>query len=71
MQCLQSVYLIKKKKKFDYYRETDCIEKWCEKLRDCATVIINHKEKEIIPLTDKENKFYKEQKEYHICQKGF
>ena len=61
----------KEKKKFDYYRGTDCIEKWCEKLRDCATVIINHKEKEIIPLTDKESKFYKEQKVYHICQKEF
>ena len=33
--------------------------------------MINHKEIEMIPLTDKENKFYEEQKECHICQKEF
>ena len=36
-----------------------------------ATKIINYEEKEMIPLTDNENKFYNEQEECHICQKEF
>ena len=42
--------------KFDYYRGIDCIKKWCEKLRNYATEIINYKKKEVIQLTDEENK---------------
>ena len=45
--------------KYDYYRERDCIEKLCKKLKDRGMEINNCKEKEIIPLTNKENKFYK------------
>ena len=66
-QCLQSVHLIKN----DYYRGIDGIEKGCEKLKDCVTEIINYKEKEMIPLTDEEIKFYKRQKEFHVCKKEF
>ena len=33
--------------------------------------IINYEEKEIISLTDKENKSYEMQKICHICKKGF
>ena len=33
--------------------------------------IINYEQKEMIPLTDNENKYYEEQKEYFICQKEF
>ena len=33
--------------------------------------IINYEEKEIIPLTKKENKLYKEQVECHICKEKF
>ena len=29
--------------------------------------IINYEEKEMIPLTDKENKSYEEQKVCHVC----
>ena len=57
--------------KLDYYRGIDCIKKLCEKLKDHALKIINYKEKELIPLTDEENKFYEEQKECHICKKEF
>ena len=39
--------------------------------RELATKIINYEEKEMIPLTDNEKKFYKEQKECHKCQKDF
>ena len=50
-QCLQNFHLIKKENKLDYYRGKDCIEKLCKKLKESATEIINHKEKEAIPLT--------------------
>ena len=40
-------------------------------LKGLATKIISYKEKEIIPLTDNENKSYEEQKEFHISQKEF
>ena len=33
--------------------------------------IINYEEKEMIPLTDKENKSYEEQKVCHVCKKEF
>ena len=33
--------------------------------------MINYEEKDMIPLTDNENKFYEKQKEWHICQKEF
>ena len=35
------------------------------------TKIINYEEKEMIPLTDNENKSYEEQEKCHICQKEF
>ena len=40
-------------------------------MKELATKIINYEEKDMIPLTDNENKFYEEQKECHICQKEF
>ena len=33
--------------------------------------IINYEEKEMIPLTKEENKSYKEQQKYHICEEKF
>ena len=33
--------------------------------------MINYKQKEMIPLTDKKNKFYEEQEKCYICQKEF
>ena len=33
--------------------------------------MINYEEKDMIPLTDNENKFYEEQKECHIFEKEF
>ena len=33
--------------------------------------IINYREHEMIPLTDKEIKFYEEQKDCHLCKKEF
>ena len=44
------------KNKLDCYRSKDCMERFCKDLRDHAMKIINNKEKEMIPLTHKENK---------------
>ena len=66
-----SVELHSTKSKFDCYRGKDCMEKFCKDLREHATRIIYYKKKEMIPLTDEENKFYKEQKVCYICKKEF
>ena len=60
-----------KQNKDSFYRGRDCIEKFCKDLKELGTEIITFEEKETIPLTDNENKFYEEQKECHICQKEF
>ena len=33
--------------------------------------IVNYEEKEMIPLTHEENKFYKEQEACYICKESF
>ena len=60
-----------KKGRHDYYRGIDSIEKLCKKLKDYAMETINYEEKEMIPLTDKENNSYKKQKVCHICKKTY
>ena len=57
--------------KRNFYRGKGCIKRFCSDLKELATKIINYKEKEMIPLTDNENKFYEEQEKCHICQKEF
>ena len=49
----------KKENKLNYYRGKDCIEKLCKKLKERAMEIINYEEKQMIPLTKEEKKFYK------------
>ena len=60
-----------KQDKHNFYRGKDCIKKFCSELKELGTKIINYEQKEMIPLTDNENKYYEEQKEYFICQKEF
>ena len=60
-----------KENKHSIYRGRYCIEKFCKDLKELATKIINYEEKDMIPLTDNENKFYEEQKECYICKKEF
>ena len=57
--------------KLDYYRGKDCMEKLCKKLREHTMKIINYEEKEMIPLTDEENKSYEEREVCHICIETF
>ena len=52
----------KTKNKLDYYRGDDCMEKFCKDLRDHATKIINYENKDMIPLTKKEEKHHNKQK---------
>ena len=59
------------KNKLDCYKSEDCMKRFGEDLRDHAMKIINYEEKEMIPLTDKENKSYEKQKVCYICKKDF
>ena len=47
------------------------MERFCKDLREHTMKIINFEEKEMIPLTDEENKSYKKQKLFFICKKEF
>ena len=49
----------KKENKLNYCRGKDCIEKLCKNIKERTMKIINYEEKEMIPLTHEENKFYK------------
>ena len=55
--------------KRNFYKGKGCINRFCSDLKELATIIINYEEKEMIPLTDNENKYYEEQEKCHICQK--
>ena len=59
------------KNKLDCYRGKYCMERFCKDLKKGATKIINYEEKEMIPLTDEENKSYEKQKVCYICKKEF
>ena len=60
-----------KQDKDSFYRGRDCAKTFCEDLKKHAINIINFKEKDMIPLTDKEIIDYEEQKLCHICKKEF
>ena len=47
------------------------MERFCKDLRDHAMKIIDYEEKEMIPITDKENKSYEKQKVCYVCKKEF
>ena len=47
----------------------DFIKRFYSDLKELATKIINYEEKEMIRLTDNENKFYEEQEKCHISKK--
>ena len=59
-QCLQDVHLIKEKIHL-IITEEKIVLKIYVKNQKSAMEIINHKEKEMIPLTHEENNFYNEQ----------
>ena len=47
------------------------MERFCKDLKYHAMKIFNYEEKEMIPLTDKENKSYQMQKVCYICKEEF
>ena len=55
------------KSKQYFYREKDCIKKFCKDLKELGMEMINFKKKEMIPLTNKEIKLYEKQKFCYIC----
>ena len=59
------------KNKLSHGRGKKCMKDFCLDLRKHATKIINHKKKEMISLTKKEEKKHNKKKFYHICRKGF
>ena len=61
----------KTKNNLDYYRGQDCMKKFCKDLKEHATKLINYEEKDMKPLTYKENKSYKNQKVCYICKTEF
>ena len=50
------------KNKLDSYRDKDCMEKFCKDLREHAMRKVNYEKKEMILITDEENKSYEKQK---------
>ena len=58
---------MQQKNKLDCWRGKDCMEKFCKDLRDHAMKMINYEEKEMIPLTFRENKSYEIEKVCYIC----
>ena len=66
--CLQMFHFMQQKT-LDCYKWEDCMEKFCKDLIDHVMKIINYEEKEMIPLTGKENKSYENQKVCYICKK--
>ena len=62
---------MQQKNKLDCYKGGNCLERFCKGLRDHAMKIISYEEKEMIPLTDKENKSYEKQKFCYIYKKEF
>ena len=61
----------KKENKINYYRGKDCIENLCKQLKESVTETIDRKEKEMIPLTHKENSFYNKQEVCYISREKF
>ena len=59
------------KNRLNLYRRKDCIEKFCNDLKELVTEIINYKAKEMTSLEDEEIKFYKKQKLCLICEEKF
>ena len=57
--------------KLSFYRGKGCIKRFGSDLKELGTNIINYEQKEVIALTDNENKYYEEQNECYICQKEF
>ena len=61
----------KSENKQTYYRGKDCMEKFCDDLKEHVNRIINFEMKPMTPLTDEEKESYENQQLCHICEKEF
>ena len=52
-------------------RGKNCMKSFCLDLREHVTKIINCEKKEMVPLTEKEEKKYNNKKVCYICKKRF
>ena len=59
------------KRKYDVYRDEDYIKKFCKSLKEHATEIINFIKKEMVQLTNEQQKSYKKAKVCYTCRKKF
>ena len=54
-----------------FYRGKDCIKRFCCKIKESGTKVVNYEKKDMIPLTDNENNYYKDQERCYIYNKRF
>ena len=66
MSLICSFDQTKNRRKF--YRRKDCVEKFCNDLKELVTEIIIYKEKEMTSLKDEETIIYESKKVCHICK---
>ena len=59
------------KNKLGCYKGEEFMETFYEDLREQAMKTIDYEKKEMIPLTDKENKSYQKEKVCYICKKEY
>ena len=45
--------------------------KFCSELKELEAKVVNYEQRKMAPLTDDENRYYKEQKKCYICRKSF
>ena len=57
--------------KLGCYRGKDCMKRFCKNLKEDTTKVIKFEKKEVIPLTDEENKSYEKQNVCYICKKEY
>ena len=68
---LTSCSFDKSENKQTYYSKRDCMERFCDDLKEHVTRIINYETKQMIALTEEEKQSYKNQQLCHICDKEF
>ena len=66
---LTSCSFDKSKNKPTYYREKDCMKRFCDDLKEYVTRITNYEMKPMDPLNEEEKESYKNQELCHICEK--
>ena len=60
-----------KEDKHSFYRDNDCIKKFCSELKELGTKVVNYKQKEMTPLTTDDVFLYESKKVCYICKRKF